>query len=114
MSRSLLTGSVQYLKGVGPVRAERFAHMEVHTGRDLLYHLPHRYEDATTVDPISSLQPGDDATVIGRVVSKGVLHTRRRLRVFHAVIRDDTGMIECAWSATVPRSPRGSKTLFCM
>jgi ATP-dependent DNA helicase RecG len=97
MSRSLLSGSVQYLKGVGPVRAERFAQMDVHTGRDLLYHLPHRYEDATTVDPISSLRPGDDATVIGRVVSKGVLQTRRRLRVFHAVIRDDTGMIECAW-----------------
>jgi ATP-dependent DNA helicase RecG len=97
MSRSLLSGPIQYLKGVGPVRAERFAQMDVHTGRDLLYHLPHRYEDATTVDPISSLQPGDDATVIGRVVSKGVLQTRRRLRVFHAVIRDDTGMIECAW-----------------
>ena len=97
MSRSLLTGPVQYLKGVGPVRAERFAQMDVYTGRDLLYHLPHRYEDATTVDPISSLKPGDDATVIGRVVSTGVLQTRRRLRVFHAVIRDDTGMIECAW-----------------
>ena len=96
-SRSLLSGPVQYLKGVGPSRAERFAQMEVRTGRDLLYHLPHRYEDATTVDPISSLRPGDDATVIGRVVSKGVLQTRRRLRVFHAVIRDKTGLIECAW-----------------
>ncbi len=95
--RSLLTGPVQYLKGVGPRRAERLAQMEVRTGRDLLYHLPHRYEDATTVDPIASLQPGDDATVIGRVVSKGVLQTRRRLRVFHAVVRDRTGLIECAW-----------------
>jgi ATP-dependent DNA helicase RecG len=95
--RSLLSGPVQYLKGVGPSRAERFAQMEVRTGRDLLYHLPHRYEDATTVDPISSLRPGDDATVIGRVVSKGVLQTRRRLRVFHAVVRDKTGLIECAW-----------------
>jgi ATP-dependent DNA helicase RecG len=71
--------------------------MDVRTGRDLLYHLPHRYEDATTVDPISSLRPGDDATVIGLVISKGVLQTRRRLRVFHAVIRDGTGLIECAW-----------------
>ena len=95
--RSLLSAPVQYLKGVGPVRAERFAQMDVRTGRDLLYHLPHRYEDATTVDPISSLRPGDDGTVIGLVISKGVLQTRRRLRVFHAVIRDSTGLIECAW-----------------
>jgi len=95
--RSLLSGPVQYLKGVGPRRAERFERMGVRTGRDLLYHLPHRYEDATTVDPISSLAPGDDATVIGTVVSKGVIPTRRRLRVFRAVIRDETGLIECAW-----------------
>ncbi|KPK79912.1 MAG: hypothetical protein AMS25_10935, partial [Gemmatimonas sp. SM23_52] len=31
------------------------------------------------------------------VVSKGVIPTRRRLRVFQAVIRDATGLIECAW-----------------
>ncbi len=96
-ARSLLSGPVQFLKGVGPRRAERFARMGVHTGRDLLYHLPHRYEDATTVDAIGSLSPGDDATVIGTVVSKGIIPTRRRLRVFRAVIRDESGLIECAW-----------------
>ncbi|MDX1396086.1 MAG: ATP-dependent DNA helicase RecG [Gemmatimonadota bacterium] len=94
---SLLYGPVQYLKGVGPRRAERFVRMGVDTGRDLLYHIPHRYEDATTVDSIASLSPGDDATVIGTVVSKGVLPTRRRLRVFRAVLKDETGLIECAW-----------------
>ncbi|MYC87829.1 MAG: ATP-dependent DNA helicase RecG [Gemmatimonadales bacterium] len=95
--RSILRGSVQYLKGVGPRRAERFAKLDVHTGRDLLYHLPYRYEDATTVDAISELKVGQDATVIGRVVSKGVIPTRRRLRVFRAVLRDGSGHIECAW-----------------
>ena len=95
--RSILRGSVQYLKGVGPRRAERFAKIDVHTGQDLLYHLPYRYEDATTVDAISELKVGQDATVIGRVVSKGVIPTRRRLRVFRAVLRDATGHIECAW-----------------
>lgn len=88
---------MRYLKGVGPRRAERFERLGIHTGRDLLYHLPHRYEDATTVDPIAPLKPGDEATVIGRVVSKGVIQTRSRLRVFHAVVRDSTGIIECAW-----------------
>lgn len=88
---------VQYLKGVGPRRAELFGNLGVRSARDLLYHVPHRYEDATTVAPIASLRPGDDSTVIGRVVSKGVIPTRSRLRIFHAVIRDDSGLIECAW-----------------
>jgi ATP-dependent DNA helicase RecG len=82
---------------VGPRRAEKLANLNVLTGRDLLYHIPHRYEDATTVTPADSLKPGDDASVIGQVVSKGVLPTRRGLRIFHAVLRDDSGMIECAW-----------------
>ncbi|MFQ5888468.1 MAG: ATP-dependent DNA helicase RecG [Gemmatimonadota bacterium] len=95
--RSLLYRPAQYLRGVGPRRAELLERLGVHTGRDLLYHLPHRYEDATTVAPIGSLQPGDDATVIGHVISKGILPTRRGLRIFRAVLRDESGLIECAW-----------------
>lgn len=93
----LLERPAQYLKGVGPRRAEALVKLGVSTARDLLYHAPHRYEDATTVTPIAKLAPGMDASAIGEVVSKGVIPTRRRLRVFQAVIRDDTGLIECAW-----------------
>ena len=92
-----LQDPVQYLKGVGPRRAEQFDRLGVRTGRDLLYHVPHRYEDATRVDQIGSLSPGDDATVIGEVVAKGVLPTRKRLRIFRAVLKDSSGLIECAW-----------------
>jgi ATP-dependent DNA helicase RecG len=88
---------VTYLKGVGPVRAEAFRRLHVLTAGDLLYHIPHRYEDASTVSPISSLEVGMHATVIGKVVSKGVLPTRKGLRVFQAVVRDGSGLIEAAW-----------------
>ncbi len=88
---------VTYLKGVGPHRAEALGRLHILTAGDLLYHIPHRYEDASTVSPIVSLAPGMDATVIGTVISKGVLPTRKGLRIFQAVIRDDTGMIEVSW-----------------
>ncbi|NIN71340.1 MAG: hypothetical protein GTO46_05260 [Gemmatimonadetes bacterium] len=93
----LLDRSVQYLKGVGPRRAEALAKLGIRTARDLLRHGPHRYEDATTVTPIAKLAPGMDATAIGEVVSKGVIPTRRGLRFFQAVIRDSSGLIECSW-----------------
>ncbi len=94
---SALRSEVRYLEGVGPRRSERFERLGVKTGRDLLYHLPHRYEDATTVTPVASLEVGDEATVVGRVVSQGVIQTRKGLRIFRAVLRDDTGHIEAAW-----------------
>ena len=67
------------------------------TVRDLLYHVPRRYDDASTVEPIGRLQVGMDATVVGRVRSKGVIPTRRGLRIFQAVIQDESGMITVAW-----------------
>jgi ATP-dependent DNA helicase RecG len=92
-----LQTSVQFLKGVGPRRAEAFARLGVRTVEDLLYHTPHRYLDATTVTPIARLVVGQDVTVVGRVVSKGVLPTRKRLRIFRAILKDATGIVECAW-----------------
>ena len=95
--RIALDTPVTYLRGVGPRRAEALARLRIRTAGDLLYHIPHRYEDASTVSPIASLEPGMDATVIGHVVSKGVIPTRKGLRIFQAVIRDATGMIEASW-----------------
>jgi ATP-dependent DNA helicase RecG len=94
---SALDQSAQFLKGVGPRRAEAFSRVGVHTARDLVFHLPRRYEDASTVTPIGELQPGVDATCIGTVFSKGVLPTRTGLRIFQAVLRDESGSLNCAW-----------------
>ena len=86
-----------FLKGVGPNRAEALRRLGIVLAGDLLYHIPHRYEDASTVRKISSLQIGDDATVVGQVISKGIVPTRKGLRIFQAVVRDDSGMIEVSW-----------------
>ena len=87
----------QFLKGVGPVRAERLGRIGIATARDLLYYVPRRYDDASTVEPISSLEVGMDVTMVGRVRSKGIVPTRSGLRIFQAVLQDDSGMITCAW-----------------
>jgi ATP-dependent DNA helicase RecG len=92
-----LDTNVAYLKGVGPRRAESLARLGVRTARDLLYHLPHRYHDASNIARISTLTPGMDATVMGTVISKGIIPTRKGLRIFQAVLKDRTGLIEAAW-----------------
>ncbi len=96
-TRLRLDTPVTYLKGVGPARAEALKRLGVVTAGDLLYHIPHRYEDASTIASIASLETGMQGTVVGRVISKGVLPTRKGLRIFQAVLRDDTGMIEVSW-----------------
>ncbi len=97
MSFSSLDKPVQFLKGVGPRRAESLARMGIVTARDLLFHVPRRYDDASTVQPIAHLEVGMDATAVGRVRTMGVIPTRKGLRIFQAVLEDETGMITCAW-----------------
>ena len=92
-----LATPAKFLKGVGPVRAEALKRLGVFTAGDLLFHIPHRYEDASTIATIASIETGMDATIIGRVISKGVIPTRKGLRIFQAVVKDATGVIEVSW-----------------
>src|SRR5688500_649502 len=95
--RVALDTPVGYLKGVGPIRAEAFRKLGITKAGDLLFHIPHRYEDASSITPIASVDIGMDATIVGKVISKGVLPTRKGLRIFQAVVQDRSGMVEAAW-----------------
>jgi ATP-dependent DNA helicase RecG len=88
---------VQFLKGIGERRAEALERLGIRTARDLLWHLPHRYVDASTLTPLARAEIGEEVACAGRVVAKGILPTRRGLRIFHAVLRDDSGLLECVW-----------------
>lgn len=88
---------IQFLKGVGERRAESLAKLGIQTARDLLWHLPHRYIDASNVTPLARGRVGDDVACMGKVISKGIVPTRKGLRIFHAVLRDGSGVLECAW-----------------
>jgi ATP-dependent DNA helicase RecG len=88
---------VKFLKGIGERRAESLARLGIRTAQDLLWHLPHRYVDASSVTPLAKARVGMEVACVGRVVSKGVLPTRKGLRIFHAVLRDASGVLECAW-----------------
>ena len=104
---SRLEMPVQFLKGVGPRRKEALARMKIWTARDLLYHVPRDYDDASTITRIAKAEVGKNLTVIGEVRSKGVLPTRSGLRIFQAVVRDESGIITCAW----PGQPWVDRTL---
>ena len=107
MSLTRLDGPIQFLKGVGPRRAEAFARMGIACARDLLYHVPRRYDDASTITPLARVEVGMDVTAVGTVANKGIVPTRSGLRIFQAVLRDDTGIVTCAW----PGQPWLDRTL---
>ncbi|NWG13085.1 MAG: ATP-dependent DNA helicase RecG [Acidobacteria bacterium] len=83
---------VQYVKGVGPRRAEQFAQEGIHTVEELLCYLPFRYEDRTQYRPLASLREDEWALTRGRICSVSGFETRkRRMSVLEVLVRDATG-----------------------
>jgi ATP-dependent DNA helicase RecG len=89
---------VQFVKGVGPRRAEQLGAFGIHTVEDLLFHLPFRYEDRRGVQTIAGARPGGDATVVAVLES---VHERwggrGRRKVLEATAHDATGTLALAW-----------------
>ncbi len=90
-----LLAPVQYLKGVGPVRAEQLARVGIRTVTDLLYHRPHRYEDRSHLGTIATLVPGQKQATQGVVVA--VSERRHGTYQFMAAITDETGVLQVVW-----------------
>ncbi len=88
---------VKFLKGIGERRAEAFARLGVRTAQDLLWHVPFRYLDASSLTPLARARVGEDVACVGTVIAKRLSPTRSGLRIFTAVLRDASGMLECTW-----------------
>jgi len=86
---------LRYLKGVGPKVTEKLHKLGLRTQRDLLFHLPLRYEDRTFVSPLGSLQPGQRSQIEAEVLHAGVHFRRmgRSRRVLAAKLADNTGAV---------------------
>ena len=83
---------VTRLKGVGPQVAQRLSRLGIYTIRDVLFHLPHRYQDRTQVVPIAGLQPGSEVVVQGIVRATKIQFGKRRSLL--CTIDDDTGSLK--------------------
>ncbi len=87
--------SVRFLKGVGPKVGEKLQKLGLETQRDLLFHLPLRYEDRTQVTPIGRLQPGRKQLIEAEVLQVAVNFRRQgpSRRVLVARLEDHSGLL---------------------
>jgi ATP-dependent DNA helicase RecG len=89
--RGLAFTLVSELKGVGTKVAENIAKLGIVSVQDLLFHLPHRYEDRTRIYPIADLQPHLSTNIQGEVMSCDVQFGRKRMLIVR--VSDGTGTL---------------------
>jgi len=79
------------LKGVGPALVSKLQKLKVHNQYDLLFLLPIRYEDKTSLHKISALVAGEKALIQGFVDLTTIVYRGRRMLI--SQLSDDTGII---------------------
>lgn len=97
-NNSILSNPIEYLKGVGPLRADLLKkELNIFTFKDLLEHFPYRHIDKTAIKKIRQITPDTEyIQVSGKIVSCEILGENRGRRLI-AELRDDTGSLELTW-----------------
>jgi len=88
---------VQWVKGGGPVVAEKLAALGIRTVYDLLHYLPRRHEDRRSPPCVRDLAEGEVVGVRVRLLGAATTRQTRRMPVVKALARDDTGMTTLVW-----------------
>ena len=89
---------IDYLKGVGPNRADLLrSELGIHTYQDLINLFPNRYIDRTKYYKINALQRNNaEVQIIGTITGFREVAQKRGKRLV-ADFKDDTGMMELVW-----------------
>lgn len=98
MFASDLDTTIEFLKGVGPKRAEILQkELGIYTYAQLLGYYPFRYIDRTRFYKVSELNPDlPYVQILGRITGKETIGEKHKKRIV-ARLTDETGTIELVW-----------------
>lgn len=93
-----LSTPITAVRSVGARSAARLAKLGIRTVRQLLWHLPSRYEDYSQAVPIANVTPGEKQSIQGEVIAIASRHIwPRRMTITTATLQDTTGAIRAVW-----------------
>ncbi len=96
--RDILQTPIEFLKGVGPKRAEVLQkEFDIRTFQDLLYYYPYRHVDKSHVYHVADIvEDGSYIQLRGRITGAQIVGQQRAKRLT-AQFEDETGSIDLVW-----------------
>ena len=86
---------VQFLPGVGPLRALAFERLGIVTLEQLVRHYPRTWLDASRFVKVQELKPGELLTIVGQVRHASVQRTRGGRTDLAITVTDGSGTLPC-------------------
>ena len=97
MATVQLDTPVQYVKGVGPVRADQLAGLGIETVEDLLMYFPRRFDLRRQVQPIADLRGDEPSATVAGVVQATEYRPYGKRPLFSCMLEDDSGWVLAKW-----------------
>jgi ATP-dependent DNA helicase RecG len=93
----LLTQPVQFLKGVGPARAELLEKLNLRNAADVLFFFPRSYQDFTSLHNINELANEQLANVVGTVVDVDQHTAQSGAHICYVLIQQGKHYLRGVW-----------------
>ncbi|MCW5589633.1 MAG: ATP-dependent DNA helicase RecG [Legionellales bacterium] len=91
MASTHLSSACSVLTGVGAQLSQRLAKLNIVTIKDILFHLPYRYEDRTRITAIANTLVGDHCVIEGTILKTEIKQRGRKNLLCY--VKDDSGII---------------------
>ena len=92
-----LTRPIQFVKGVGPHRAELLEKLGLRTAADLLFFFPRNYQDFTQLDQVTQLSAQQDANLVGTVcdIDQNISHNGKH--ILYVLVQQEKQFVRAVW-----------------
>ncbi|MBW8884846.1 MAG: ATP-dependent DNA helicase RecG, partial [Planctomycetia bacterium] len=88
---------VQFLKGVGPQRAELLAKLDLHYAADLLFFFPRAYQDMSELRDIDQLEEKRLSSVVGVIEEVDLRNIGPGKSMLGMLLKQGTRYLRCVW-----------------
>lgn len=94
----LFTTELAHIHGINKRLLSGLKKLNIVTVRDLLLHVPFRYDDFSSIVRIEDVTVGQIVTIHGKIIKITMRRAwRRHLMIIEAIIADETGVIRAVW-----------------
>jgi len=99
MEKVTLQTPILSLTGIGPKVAEKLNRLGISAVEDLIFHIPHRYEDFSSVKKVRELSSGENVTIQARIltIESRRAWRRRNMMITEALAEDESGPVRVVW-----------------
>ncbi|QDV68809.1 ATP-dependent DNA helicase RecG [Rosistilla carotiformis] len=109
-----LATATQFIKGVGPSRAEQLLRLGLRAARDLLFFLPRDYEHPAPATRIADLREDQPASFVATITEVDVITTQAGKTILGVLVEDGSGAARLMFfnqPYRIDSMPRGQRVL---